>query len=1433
MPDLEKPHRTIERLLFSAGQSDGALAIGGEDGGFTTYGALRWQVRSIAGRLRGAGYNRTDRIALVLPNGPLLASALVAISSSFVCAPLNPGFKEGEFELHLRKLRARAVIVRKRDASPAREVARRMGLEVLEAREAGGVGLFELEGLDGHAAEASFSGEEDDAFLLQTSGTTAIPKLVPLTHANICLTIHYIRNALELTAQDRCLNVTPLFHGFGLISLLITLLSGGSIICASDFSPGRFFKLMDELKPTWYPAVPPVHQSIVGAAEAHRDVVARSRLRFIRSAAARLPPNLMLALEGCFRAPVIEAYGMTEAFAIGSNPLPPRKRKPGSVGLPVGPEVAVMDEKGNFLDNGRVGEIVVRGPNVMRGYEGDEEENARCFVKGWFRTGDLGHIDSEGYIFIDGRVKEVVNRGGEKVTPNEVDDELAKHPAVVEAATFGVPHEVLGEDLVAAVVIRNGSEVSWEDLGRFASGRLASYKVPSRFFFVKEIPKGPSGKVLRRKLQEALCPTKAVVGAAPIGGGREMLPTEPLEEGGIFSEWNATATAYPRQLCIHQIFEGVVARDPSRVAIRHNEIEITYAKLNAKANQLARHLLVEGAGPGQYIGVCMERSPDLVICYLAVLKTGAAYVPIFPPSNSPDRISSYIEDAGIKLVLTKKVYEQLLPEHVKKLYFQNVMDALSGSESGDLPTTINPESPAYLLYVPGPTGIPRGVCVPHRAVSRLVLSTNYVSIGTDDILALQAGPDTNLIMWEIWGTLLNGAKMVVFDMKTILSPRGFARKLREEGVTIVGLGTPFFNLYVGEVPSTFKGVKTLIITGDVVDPEVVRRLENGSPKRLINAYGNTETGGFSTWHLVERAPEGEGPIPIGIPVSNTKVHILDSYLRPVPAGSVGELYIGGEGVALGYLNQPEATKEAFPLDPFHPGRTMYRTGDMVRLNPWGELEYIGRRDRQVKVHGLRVELGEIEAVLNAHPAVRASSVVCVKTGNSAENRLVAYVVPAGSSKPSTEELRESLQRKLLEYMIPSQFVWIDELPFSREGGGAAYWSRAPGVAGDPSKEVLMEGDELERRLLTIWEREMGVKGIGLRDDFFEMGGYSLMAVRIFSRIEEEFGVRLSLATLYRRTTVATMAAELRRGQSRIFRSLVPLRTTGGRPRLFIVHAADGEVYNYGELVKALGDDQPIYGLRAVGLYEDVPLPSSVEEMARDYISEVRAIQPHGPYHIAGWCAGAAIAFEMGRKLSSEGEKVGLVGILDFEEPLVYRRSRRRAARSMLIKEVLFLGGDLLRYARKRALGMRLRILSRVVGIEKLWIRAVGIITADEVILPGDAAPLPDTWRKAILNQLKASRKYKPRRYDGVVTVFKREILPTISSPDPTDGWRRLASGIVAIPIRGRIHGDMLKPPSVAVTAKKIRERIDWHEGRASSARHKSSQSDRLEANPSR
>ncbi|MGW5652742.1 non-ribosomal peptide synthetase [Streptomyces humi] len=480
------------------------------------HGALDRLVTAAGDRLHALGIGRGHRVAVVLPNGPEMAAAFLAVAAHACAAPLNPGLREDEFAFHLRDMRADAVLVERRtgapdttDDRPVVTVAGRLGIPVVELvpEPARAAGSFTLAGrprpLGAHAATAP--GPRDTALLLHTSGTTARPKLVPLTQANLCAAAGNTARAFALSPRDRCLNVMPLFHAHGLVSTLLAALhSGGAVVCTPGFSDTRFFDWLAEYRPTWYSAVPAMHQALLAAVPG-RATAAATGLRFVRSASAPLPRHVHEELENLFGAPVLEAYGMSEAGSlIASNPLPPGRRRPGSVGLPVGEPVAILDPEGRRLGPGQSGTVAIRGANVTAGYENAPDANREAFHEGWLRTGDEGHLDEDGYLHLTGRTKEIINRGGSKVSPAEIDEVLAAHPAVRTAVAFGVPHPTLGEDVAVAVVTRPGATAEEQDIREFAARRLAGHKVPSRVHFVPEVPRTSAGKVRRLELARRL-----------------------------------------------------------------------------------------------------------------------------------------------------------------------------------------------------------------------------------------------------------------------------------------------------------------------------------------------------------------------------------------------------------------------------------------------------------------------------------------------------------------------------------------------------------------------------------------------------------------------------------------------------------------------------------------------------------------------------------------------------------------------------------------------------------------------------------------------------------------------------------------------------------------------------------------------------------------
>ncbi|MBV8659414.1 MAG: AMP-binding protein [Burkholderiales bacterium] len=468
------------------------------------YDGLHRLIEQTVASLNALGIGRGDRVAIVLPNCPEMAAAFVAVASACTAAPLNMGYRADEFEFYMTDLKAKALLVAAGSETVARDVAAQLGVAVFEITPTPdlGAGSFTIQGAPIQRDTPVVTGlvqADDIALILHTSGTTSRPKIVPLSQRNVCASARNIAETLQLTAEDRELHVMPLFHIHGLIAGVLAPFSVGSeVFCTPGFNALKFFGWMKECKPTWYTAVPTMHQTILARAGNNMDVIEAHPLRFIRSSSSSMPTRVIAELEAVFKAPLIEAYGMTEAaHQMASNPLPPGKRLPGSVGLAAGPEVQVMDTQGNLLAPGETGEVVIRGDNVTRGYENNEKANAEAFTHGWFRTGDQGSIDADGYLTLTGRLKEIINRGGEKISPLEVDEVLMAHPAVMQVVTFAMPHAKLGEDVASAVVLREGHAVQEHELREFAAIKLADFKVPRKILFMAEIPKGATGKLQR------------------------------------------------------------------------------------------------------------------------------------------------------------------------------------------------------------------------------------------------------------------------------------------------------------------------------------------------------------------------------------------------------------------------------------------------------------------------------------------------------------------------------------------------------------------------------------------------------------------------------------------------------------------------------------------------------------------------------------------------------------------------------------------------------------------------------------------------------------------------------------------------------------------------------------------------------------------------
>jgi amino acid adenylation domain-containing protein len=630
------------------------------------------------------------------------------------------------------------------------------------------------------------------------------------------------------------------------------------------------------------------------------------------------------------------------------------------------------------------------------------------------------------------------------------------------------------------------------------------------------------------------------------------------ERQGLLFEHNDTRSAYPREASVPALFAAVAASAPQAPAVAGDGEDWSYGRLDDASTRLARHLAALGVGPGARVGVAMERSAGLVVAFLGILKAGAAYVPL-DPGYPDERLAFLLADVAAELVLVHgRTRERLTALGARQVCLDADREAIASRSTMPLALRIPPAALAYVIYTSGSTGRPKGVGVPHRAIVRLVRETNFVHLGPGDRTGQVASISFDAAIYEIWGALLNGATVVVIPREAVLAPEGFAAALREQRVTSLFLTSALFAKMSREAPEAFAGLSELMVGGEAMDPAAARRVLAGRPpRRLLNAYGPTESTTFASWHPIREVPEGAAAIPIGLPLANTTLYVLDHRQAPMPPGVVGELCIGGDGLAWGYLGRPDLTAERFVPHPWPApgavGERLYRTGDLARSRPDGPIELLGRLDDQVKIRGFRIEPGEVEAVLAAHPAVREHAVIA-RRDTLGDLRLVAYVAVRDGRAPRPEELRSWLRERLPDFMLPSAFVVLDALPLTANGkvDRRALPAPEPSDRPDPTNPAGPT-DPISELLAGIWAGVLGVERVGLHDDFFALGGHSLLATRMVSRIRSVLGVELPLRHLFEAPTVAGLAEAVREGlreESTQAPPLVPVPREGDLPLSF-------------------------------------------------------------------------------------------------------------------------------------------------------------------------------------------------------------------------------------------------------------------------------------------
>ena len=703
-------------------------------------------------------------------------------------------------------------------------------------------------------------------------------------------------------------------------------------------------------------------------------------------------------------------------------------------------------------------------------------------------------------------------------------------------------------------------------------------------------------------------------------------PDRPIDELPILSEnerhqilveWNSTTMKYPRDRCVHQLFEVQAQKTPTAVAVESDDEQLTYRELDCRSNQLAHYLRRQGAVSGARVGISMEPSAEMLIAVLGICKAGCSYVPL-DPTYPTDRLACMLEDANVQSVLTQ---ERLLPglaPHVTKMVCVDAERKTISSETAE--RVVSPgstsESAAYLIFTSGSTGRPKAVQVSHRALTNLLCAMKETPGFTSrDVLLAITSLSFDIAALELFLPLIVGGRTVIVGREVGSDGTRLGAHLVQHGATVMQ-GTP--STWRLLIESGWTGHRPLkVLCGGEVLPRDLADALLERARSVWNMYGPTET---TVWSSTKEILPGD-QVSIGRPIANTEVYILDSRLQPVPVGVVGELCIGGHGLANGYFNRPELTAEKFIPHPFKPVGRLYRTGDLARYQPDGEIDCLGRLNGQVKVRGFRIELGEIESVMLSHGGVR-QAVAVARDDHPGNAQLVGYFISSGEVV-TPGELRDLLRRRLPEYMVPSAFVELEQFPLTVNGKIDRRLLPPLGdVAREGAESYVAPRDITELRLVRLWEKVIGRRPIGVRDDFFAIGGHSLLAARLFAAMQSTLGVNLPLATLFGASTVEELARLLRQENwSPSWASLVPIRTTGSKPPFFCVHAAEGNVLLYQDLARYLGDDQPVFGLQARGL-DGTPGLTTVEEMAASYVGEIKAVQPAGRYRLGGYLSRA-------------------------------------------------------------------------------------------------------------------------------------------------------------------------------------------------------------------
>ena len=822
--------------------------------------------------------------------------------------------------------------------------------------------------------------------------------------------------------------------------------------------------------------------------------------------------------------------------------------------------------------------------------------------------------------------------------------------------------------------------------------------------------------------------------------------------------------------CIHQLFEAQVKQRPNEIAVTYQDRQITYLELNQKANQLAYYLKSLGVKPESLVGICLERSIEMLVGLLGILKAGGAYVPI-DPNYPEERISFVLEDAQMSILITQSTHLDKLPEHNAQIICLDPWEEFTvnntdySDEIAFTQSEIQPSNLAYVIYTSGSTGKPKGVLVEHQNVTRLFTATQaWYHFNERDVWTMFHSFAFDFAVWEIWGALLYGGRLVVVPYQTSRTPEAFYQLLVTEKVTVLNQTPSAFYQLIRADKKLYTinklNLRFVIFGGEALNLSNLQpwfdRHGDRSPQ-LVNMYGITETTVHVTYRPINTIDLNSPGSVIGFPIPDLQLYLLDSDLEQVAVGNEGEIYVGGAGVARGYYNRPELTAQRFIPNPFsdRPEAKLYKSGDLARYLDNGDLEYLGRIDNQVKIRGFRIELGEVEAKLTQHPQVE-KCVVLAKEDFSGSQILVGYIRSQDNSIIETSNIREFLAQRLPEYMIPAAFISVDVFPLTDHGKlDRRALLKMNANRQQPSKAIA-PNSELEITLVRIWSEVLNIKTIGIRDSFFDLGGHSLLAISLFNKIEQELGKNIPVSAIFQAPTIEELARYIEDEsvykQDKLGSLLVPLQPCGTKPPIFLVHGGAGEIYLYRELAKHLDPDQPVYGIEPIGTYDCQTPLFTIEAMATRYIAEIKTLQPTGPYLLGGYCLGGQVVYEMTQILQKQGEQVKMLALIDVY--INYSESTTKKVISWVDKLLSF-------DVRQKAEHIQRISLKRWIALQllnKLW-----------QVYPQIWLAIPKKWQKEFKRDyfLEISRqaiaKYEIQPYrDRLKVIFFRGLLGRVN-----------------------------------------------------------------------